>query len=257
MRFSGNISICMLMAAGTILLPGTDISYAMDSVLISLETAAVSLGENIQEDGGPVTAVCVWRNVSSSPVVLLNASTTCGCLSVKYVRRTVDPGESDTLSLEYRPKGHAGRFSHKVFLYAGESHGRPAASLDVTGTVRPASVPVWRYPVQMGDIFLKRRDVYVDGDRKQVEAIECLNAGDRPFTLDTDHSLVPPCVRLAMEPATVQPGETADIVFFYEPDGNTDLRRIPVILGGIDLPPGQRTLFVIVGQKPEVTSEVL
>lgn len=233
-----------------------------DKPSIEFSCLALDLGGQIEEAGGPVHGYLVWRNTGDSPVSISGVTSSCGCLSAGFLSREVAPGGRDSIMVTYHPKGHPGRFSHKVFVYAGDSV--PSAVLEVTGTVKAASVPVWRYPVQMGFLYLKQKEVFMGRGKRQVETIECLNSGDKPFTLDVGGSLVPPCLTLSMEPATVQPGKTADIVIAYSPDAVTDSSsseglpdRLPVILGGLGLPPSQCTIYVLFGQKPEICTEPL
>lgn len=229
---------------------------------VEFSSVTLDLGGQIEEAGGPVHGYLVWRNTGDSPVSISGVSSSCGCLSAGFLAREVAPGERDSIMVTYHPKGHPGRFSHKVFVYAGDT--APSAVLEVIGTVKAASVPVWRYPVQMGFLYLKQKEVFMDGGKRQVEIVECLNSGDKPFTLDVEGSLVPPCITLSMEPATVQPGETADIVIAYCPDAGTAPSasgkvqdRLPVILGGLGIPPSQCTIYVLIGQKPEICTEPL
>lgn len=233
-----------------------------DEPSIEFICLTLDLGSQIEEAGGPVHGYLVWRNTGDSPVSISGVSSSCGCLSAGFLSREVAPGERDSIMVTYHPKGHPGRFSHKVFVYSGATV--PSAVLEVTGTVKAASVPVWRYPVQMGFLYLKQKEVFMDGGKRQVETVECLNSGDRPFTLDVEGSLVPPCLALSMEPATVPPGGTADIVIAYFPDAETASAesvnvpdRLPVILGGLGLPPSQCTIYVLFGQKPEICTEPL
>ena len=157
------------------------------------------------------------------------------------------PGSRDSIVVTYYPKGHPGKFSHRLFVYTSREKDKPSAILEISGNVIPASVPVWRYPYQMGSLFLKQKEVYMDGDKLQVEVIECLNAGDRPFSLDKEKSLVPP-------------SETADIEITFKPGKSRESGqegKLPVILGIPGQSPGKSTIYVVFGQKPEISTEVL
>ena len=73
----------------------------------------------------------------------------------------------------------------------------------------------------MGSLCLKYKDIYLKDDRKAVERVLCMNAGDEPLTVGVDTALLPPFLEVSVEPETIPPGGEADIVVRYDPSAAT------------------------------------
>ena len=134
----------------------------------------------------------------------------------------------------------------------------PAASLSLRGYVEPSDRPVWNYRFRMGSLCLKYKDIYLKDDRKAVERVLCMNAGDEPLTVGVDTALLPPFLEVSVEPETIPPGGEADIVVRYDPSAVPMrlLNVVPIVLTGMDVPPSQRTLRVIFRQERQTPSSV-
>ena len=98
----------------------------------------------------------------------------------------------------------------------------------------------------MGSLYLRRTELEIDGSRKAVERILCMNAGSEPLRIGVESTLLPPYLSFRCEPETIPPGGEADLVISYDPDAvpMKMLNVVPVILTGLDLPPSQRTIMV-------------
>ena len=208
----------------------------------------IDAGE-MDEDGGPQEYEFRWTNTGGTPVSVLKVSTTCGCAVPSFSRTPVMPGERSSLKVTYHPKGHPGKFDRRIFVYTDFSGDRPAAVLSLKGNVKPAAAPVWLYRFQMGSLYLRRTEIRLDGNRKAVERIMCMNAGDTPLTIGVEEMLLPPYLSFRSEPAEIPPGGEADLVISYDPEAAPArmLNYVPLILTGLDLPPGQRTVKVVFG----------
>lgn len=208
----------------------------------------IDAGE-MDEDGGPQEYEFRWTNTGGTPVSVLKVSTTCGCAVPSFSRTPVMPGERSSLKVTYHPKGHPGKFDRRIFVYTDFSGDRPAAVLSLKGNVKPAAAPVWLYRFQMGSLYLRRTEIRLDGNRKAVERIMCMNAGDTPLTIGVEEMLLPPYLSFRCEPAEIPPGGEADLVISYDPEAAPArmLNYVPLILTGLDLPPGQRTVKVVFG----------
>ena len=208
----------------------------------------IDAGE-MDEDGGPQEYEFRWTNTGGTPVSVLKVSTTCGCAVPSFSRTPVMPGERSSLKVTYHPKGHPGKFDRRIFVYTDFSGARPAAVLSLKGNVKPAAAPVWLYRFQMGSLYLRRTEIRLDGNRKAVERIMCMNAGDTPLTIGVEEMLLPPYLSFRCEPAEIPPGGEADLVISYDPEAAPArmLNYVPLILTGLDLPPGQRTVKVVFG----------
>ena len=208
-------------------------------------TRVVDAG-TIKENAVPPEYTYTWTNGGDRPVTVLKVTTTCGCAVPSFDRAPVLPGEEGSLKVTYHPKGPPGNFDRRIFVYTDLSGSKPAAVLSLKGFVEAAGVPVWAFGHRMGHLCLKRAEVQIDGARKAVERIMCVNAGDSPLTIGVDKALLPPYLSFRCEPETIPPGGEADLVITYDP-GAAPMRMlnvVPMVLTGLDLPPSQRTITV-------------
>lgn len=77
--------------------------------------------------GEPRTAAFVFTNTGSAPLVITRTEQSCTCLSVKYPRKPLMPGESGTFEITYNPKNETGPFNNNVKIYSNTGSGRPVA----------------------------------------------------------------------------------------------------------------------------------
>lgn len=106
------------------------------------------------------------------------------------------------------------------------------------------------YPHAMGALRLKQRTVrFGRTDKVQSERIECLNAGDKPLTPVCDEGFAATGLSFACEPATLAPGTKGDLVVRFDPaKAPQPLRRTPLPVGGPDVPPSRRMLWIEFGE---------
>lgn len=64
---------------------------------------------------GSKKAVYHYKNESKSPVIILEAKSSCGCTSVKYNRRPTTPTATDSVVITYKPD-IVGVFYKKVVI---------------------------------------------------------------------------------------------------------------------------------------------
>lgn len=204
----------------------------------------------IAEEAAPPQFEFSWTNAGDRPVTVLKVTTSCGCAVPEFDSRPVGPGEKSSLKITYYPKGHPGTFNRKIFVYTDLSGTTPAAALSLKGNVRPADRPVWMYRYQMGSLYLKQKEIHFTEEKRTVERIVCMNAGDRPLTPGVRKELLPPFLDFRCEPETIPPAGVADLVITYDP-GAAPARLVnvvPLVLTGPDVPPSQRTIRVIFGE---------
>lgn len=201
----------------------------------------------MHEQDAPRSYTFRWRNVGNKPLVITRIQTTCGCARPAFSREPVAVGESAEITVTYHPKGHPGSFLRKIFVYTQLSERQPTAILELAGVVESGGAMTGEYPCAMGGLRLKRGRVVIDSSRRGVERIECMNGGERTLNVSADRRLLPAWLEVSCEPASIAPGATADIVIRFDPArANARMlpERVPVLLDGVDVPPGQRTLTI-------------
>lgn len=203
----------------------------------------------IGEDDAPSQYTFRWHNDSNEPVVITEVRTSCGCAVANYEKRPVPAGEEGEITVTYHPKGHPGLFVRKISVFT-QNGGVPAAVLELSGDVTPSVRPTYQYPHVIGPLRLKQMRVRMEGTRRSVESIEVMNAGETPLTITADSRMLPEYIKVTCLPASIEPGGKADIDIAFDPAKvKTALpKQVPVILEGIALPPGKRTIYIRFGE---------
>lgn len=203
-----------------------------------IETGAIG------EDDGPKSFVFTWRNTGDKPLVITRVKTTCGCAVPTCGKRPVKPGETDSVTVTYHPKGHPGRFVRKIFIFTQLAGNAPSATLELAGEVIPSARPTYAYPHARGNLLLKQEEIRIEGTRPQVETIECLNGGNDTLRVRIDTRILPPCVRARFAPEALPPGGVGELTVRFDPAAGKAPGRIPLFLRGLGLQPGQSTVMV-------------
>lgn len=92
----------------------------------------------IPENGGSVTTTFEFTNPGDGPLLILNASASCGCTRPEYPRKPVKPGKKDKITVTYNPKGRPGEFTKYVTVRTNVK-GKKKVVLKIKGNVTPAS----------------------------------------------------------------------------------------------------------------------
>ena len=203
-----------------------------------IETGAIG------EDDGPQRFVFTWRNTGDKPLVITRVKTTCGCAVPTCGKRPVKPGETDSVTVTYHPKGHPGRFVRKIFIFTQLAENAPTAILELAGEVIPSARPTYAYPHARGNLLLKQEEIRFDATERQVETIECLNGGNDTLRVRIDTRILPPCVRARFAPEALPPGGVGELTVRFDPAAGKAPGCIPLFLRGLGLQPGQSTVMV-------------
>lgn len=203
--------------------------------------------EPLSEDDAPRQYSFPFRNVSDKEVTISRIVSSCSCAQARSENTVVAPGEESSVIVTYNPKGHPGRFERRIFVYT-DDNAQPSAilrlSVDVSGS---SSDPSGEYPVDMGKIRLRTREVKMAHSQKSVARLVFLNVSGKPLTLECERMMLPDCIGFRAEPQTVGDGEQGEIVLTYDPEKSRNARReYPVMLKGLGLPPSQSSIKVII-----------
>lgn len=216
--------------------------------VMRFETRRIDTG-TIGEEDAPSSYTFRWRNDGAQPLVITRIETTCGCTTASHDRQPIAAGAEGEVVVTYNPRRHPGHFLRKIFVYTQLSEKKPTAVLELSGAVTPAILPTDDYPYVRGSLRLKQQEVRIEGTRRQVERIECLNAGGEPLRIAADTLLLPKGFAVGTEPETIAPGEVGDLVIRFDPaqcSGRVP-ERVPLLLEGLRLPPSQRTIYIRFG----------
>lgn len=121
------ISICLAM---TVALTSATVGYAE----ATFQETAHDFGV-IKEAKGPVSHTFKFTNTGTTPLVIVQATASCGCTRPEYPTKPIKPGKSGNVKVTFNPAGRPGAFKKLVKI---KTNGREHRStLVITGTVTP------------------------------------------------------------------------------------------------------------------------
>ena len=89
----------------------------------------------IKEQGGPVTTEFELINTGKKPLIIIDATASCGCTRPEYPTKPIKPGKKGKVKVTYSPLGRPGAFRKTVKV---RTNGDPkTATLIIQGTVTP------------------------------------------------------------------------------------------------------------------------
>lgn len=139
----------------------------------------------INEADGKVTTIFTFKNEGMEPLVLSNVRASCGCTTPKWPREPIEPGQTGEITVTYNPNGRPGRFTKTVTITSNATE--PTTRVTIKGEVIPKPVkPVDNYPVKMGELSLKSREVNfgkVNDHATKTYEIEYANQTDHEITV--------------------------------------------------------------------------
>jgi len=118
--------------------------------LVVIGMAIASLGTIHEADG--VQERSFWlRNAGSSPVVLHQGYTSCGCTTIRFAQGdTLQSGDSTRVDLLFNPRGKGGEFHESATVVYGDR--RQRVTMAMTGTCVTSEETLLRqFPIRIDD----------------------------------------------------------------------------------------------------------
>lgn len=213
-----------------------------DSSALRFDTEHI-VADVMSEDDPPAVFRFEMTNAGKEVISIHRVNTTCSCVTVNVPDRMLDPGEKTVLTVRYDPKGHPGRFERKIFIYTQPGN-NPAAILKLTARVERSSDKSKLYQLQMGSIRLRGSEMVFSKGVKAKESLNFLNLSGRPLRLECEEMFLPDCLSFETEPAVVEDDEEGVLTVSYDPTKGDCKDRVPLILKGLGVPPGQSTISI-------------
>ena len=89
----------------------------------------------IQEAKGPVTCVFEFTNTGDKPLIIVDATASCGCTRPEFPTKPIKPGKTGKIKVTFSPIGRPGAFKKTVKI---KTNGRErTTTLHIHGTVVP------------------------------------------------------------------------------------------------------------------------
>lgn len=172
---------------------------------------------DIREEDGSVSCRFTAENRSGQPVVILNVVGSCRCVSARFSRKPVLPGEKTQITVTFDPLGRPGTFSKDMGVYTSDR--RKAATLTVTGNVLPRPKSLGElYPVDAGGGLRLQTNLcsfsYMYLGHETHASIGCVNTSREPIRLELRPQRVSPELTLTA-PRVIAPGARESIDFGY------------------------------------------
>lgn len=156
------------------------------SSTISFEERVYDFG-TISEKKGKVSHKFIFHNKGTTPVVISDIYSGCGCIGKAVSKAPVKPGGKGEVVITFNPEYKSGFFSKEVVVYSnnGENYNR----IWVEGKITPAEHPIEDdYPYNFGEGLNLRLKVMAfgylkPGETKQME-LHYANSTNQEMTLN-------------------------------------------------------------------------
>ena len=90
---------------------------------------------NIQEAKGPVSCTFEFTNTGNKPLLIIDATASCGCTRPEFPTKPIKPGHKGKIKVTYSPIGRPGAFKKSVKI---KTNGRErTTTLRIEGNVIP------------------------------------------------------------------------------------------------------------------------
>ncbi len=89
----------------------------------------------IKEADGPVSCTFEFTNTGNKPLLIIDATASCGCTRPEFPTKPIKPGKKGKIKVTYSPIGRPGAFKKTVKV---KTNGKERTStLRISGTVIP------------------------------------------------------------------------------------------------------------------------
>jgi len=127
------MSLLKYITAAVLLTPG--IISAAEPV-VDFPVLSYDFG-TINENGGPVSHEFEFSNIGDAPLMIVNASASCGCTRPEFPKKPIAAGKKGKIKVTYLPAGRPGEFNKTVTLKTNAKKGRKV-TLKIKGFVNPS-----------------------------------------------------------------------------------------------------------------------
>jgi hypothetical protein len=156
------------------------------SATIKFEERVYSFG-TILEKNGKVSHTFIFQNNGTTPAVINDVYSGCGCIGKVHSNDPVKPGATGKIKVTFDPAYKSGFFSKEIVVYSnnGQNYNRIWVEGNITATEHPIEDD---YPYNFGNGLYLRLKVmafgYVKpGETRQME-LHYANATDKEMTLN-------------------------------------------------------------------------
>ena len=169
----------------------------------------------IAEEGGVVRHTFRFRNTSSEPIVILGATTSCGCTRAEYSHKPVAAGAEGEIVVSLAPLHYPGAFDRKIMVHTSQGDYR----LRIYGRVTPRPLQFEeRFPIVLGEGIrisdTSRAFGYIEHGKRYSDTLWLANRSSRDVHIEITPTMASGALQVKA-PQSVAAGDSVAIHIGY------------------------------------------
>ncbi len=190
---------------------------AAESTMV-FERSQFNFGK-IKESDGLVSHTFTFTNKGTTPIVIENVATSCGCTTPEYSRKPIKPDQTSQITISYDPEGRPGRFSREVIIVSNNRQNKN--TLTIKGVVEPKELTLEDEYIYLVDGGLRLSSMmanfmYLEHGKSVSKAIGYVNPTDQPLEVSVVDITGAPAFNVTAYPSIVGAGEKGSLTLSYD-----------------------------------------
>ncbi|MDD4644607.1 MAG: DUF1573 domain-containing protein [Bacteroidales bacterium] len=182
---------------------------------ITFDKTSFNFG-NISEIGGTKTHIFTFMNNGSQPLIVHDASSTCGCTIPEWSKEPIPPGGTGNIKVTFDPMGRPGAFRKNINVKTNARES--TVSLYIVGLVTPKPKTVADdFPVKIGNLRIASNHVAMQtvfNSQVKIDTVQIFNDSDS--TLNVAFAEPPAHLSFTVKPATLEPKQRGLIYISFD-----------------------------------------
>jgi hypothetical protein len=215
-RISGLIILFgFLMPGCMVYAQNKDTKTEVGRVSFTIDSKEYDYG-SIPENGGAADHTFIITNTGTTPLVIKQAVSSCGCTTPDWTREPIAPQQSGFIKASYDPKGRVGVFDKNITVYIDPSD---IVQLTIKGTVVEGDESTAeKFPVFTALETSHDFGTIGENDGYAEHIFKFKNTGAAPLVINNVQASCG-CTRPEWTTIPVMPGQEGDIIITYDPRG--------------------------------------
>tara|TARA_Y100001980_G_C14556922_1_gene354074 strand:+ start:45230 stop:46303 length:1074 start_codon:yes stop_codon:yes gene_type:complete len=204
---------------------------------------------DVDENAGPIDYSFQFKNTGDQPIKIIQVKASCGCTTPGWTKELVMPGDSGFIKAQYNPRNRPGQFKKSLQVTSNAPGGN--ATLFIEGYVKPAPKTVAEeLPLKMGGLRIKYKSLNLGrmtNEKPVFKSFDIHNDADEAMSLVMERGMIPEFISLALQPQTLEPNESGQLVVTYDPKkkGSLGFHTDNVRFFTSEAPGEMKELFVV------------
>jgi len=89
------------------------------------------------QEGPQAEHIFEFKNVGNEPLIIQNASASCGCTTPEWPKEPILPGKTGKITVHYNTQGRPGPFTKSIFISSNATKENERKELFIKGSVKP------------------------------------------------------------------------------------------------------------------------